>query len=449
MRKTGVHIIVIIFLCSLTTALWGQDYKKMRRELKEKQSNTRSEIQDLTQQINQFQERLDLAEKKYERLYKQYENLKRIIALQDQKIRKLDEEQNHIREEISIIENEITQNEQHLEQLVENYKETLTYIYKHGRSTQLALIFSSASINQMLIRSHYLSKFEDYREKQAEQIREKQKELKLNREQLEITRQKNKTILAEIKDEKELQEEKRAEQKKNVALLRENKEEIQKELKEKQRQREKLDNTLTSLVLEEERIRKAQEERIREQEAERKRKLAEANTIENSELREQEIAKYSEPVTGAEEGYLNDSRLAEIEKAFESKKGSLSWPVRSGTISEHFGRRRHPVYGTVTPNLGIEIVTKPKEEVRVVHPGKVIAIQPFPGYGDVVMVQHGRFITAYGNLSRVLVRQNAILEKGDIIGLSGDETSAKGESLFFLVRENNTNLDPEKWLSSK
>ena len=136
-------------------------------------------------------------------------------------------------------------------------------------------------------------------------------------------------------------------------------------------------------------------------------------------------------------------------ESFAQNKGELPWPVESSTISEHFGRKRHPVYGTVTPNLGIEIVTKPRAPVKAVHPGYVIAVQPFPGYGDVVLVKHGRFITAYGNLSQVSVRDGTILDQGEQVGLAGDQDSTKGESVFFLVREDNKNLDPENWLRKK
>ncbi len=45
-----------------------------------------------------------------------------------------------------------------------------------------------------------------------------------------------------------------------------------------------------------------------------------------------------------------------------------------------------------------------------------------------------------------MVTQRKIVQQGDIIGLSGDSDSPKGESLFFLIRENNKNLDPEEWL---
>ena len=438
--------IMFLLLCSITPAK-GQDYKKMREEIIQKQRNTRAEIIELNNQIDEFQERLNLAEQKYDRLLRQYENLKRVIALQEQKISKLELEQQQIQEEISLTAREIIQNEQQLKELTERYEKTLSYVYKHGRASQLALIMSSASINQMLVRSHYLDKFETYRQDQARQLNNTRQRLVQNKEQLEQGKEKNKAVLAEIQAEKEEQIEKRRLQEKNVAILRSDRQQIQERLGEVQRQKDKLNNVLTSLILEEERVRKEQEARIRRMEEARRQRLAEARAIVDEEERAREVARYSKPIPSA--GFMDEATLSEIEQSFAAAKGKLPWPVDSSTISERFGRRRHPIYGTITPNLGIEIVTKSQDPVRVIHDGLVIAILPMTGFGDVVVVKHGKFFTAYGNLSRVLTREQAHLSEGEIIGLAGDENSARGESVFFMVRENNTNLDPEDWIVEK
>ena len=161
-------------------------------------------------------------------------------------------------------------------------------------------------------------------------------------------------------------------------------------------------------------------------------------------LKVEEVKKYSEPIEL--EDYLDSDRMKEIETGFASSKGELPWPVDSRTIAEHFGTKRHPVFGTKTSNLGIEIVADSASTVRAVHPGQVINVMPVPSYGDVVFVKHGHFITAYGNLSQIQVRNREIIRQGDVIGLSGTSTSPKGETLFFLIRKNNETLDPEEWL---
>lgn len=449
MKKTSSLIAIIICFLVTPDLLFGQsavmqEFKELRENVVEKQKNTRAEIERLNRQIEQFEQRLQRADEKYEALYQKYQNLKQLIALQDEKLTQLQQEQSQIQEEISITTESLEAKRAELERLIENYKETLSYLYKHGRTSQLALLFSASSVNQMLIRSFYLEKFNTYREQQAREIRQAEKELEQTKEQLVKAQEKNEEVLAEIKEEKQKLAQKKKQQEKNVALLRENREEINKKLKEVQQQKDNLNSTLTDLIRREEEIRRAQEQKLRQLEAERQKKLAAAKKIENDAKREAEIEKYSEPIKL--DNYMDSNKMEEIENRFASNKGNLPWPVDSRTIAEHFGNKVHPVYGTKTPNLGVEIVTDAQSSVKAVHDGYVMNIYPVPGYGDMILVKHGRFITAYGNLSEILVRKNEVLSQGDILGLSGDEDSPKGESLFFLIRENNENLDPENWL---
>ncbi|MDV7400486.1 peptidoglycan DD-metalloendopeptidase family protein, partial [Arthrospira platensis SPKY1] len=95
---------------------------------------------------------------------------------------------------------------------------------------------------------------------------------------------------------------------------------------------------------------------------------------------------------------------------------------------------------------GVDISAKSGSPVRVIHDGLVFRTIPMAGYGDVVFVKHGKYITAYGNLSRIQVRENTLVRAGEVIGLSGDKDSTKGEILFFMIRESNQYLNPEEWI---
>ncbi|MDZ7683449.1 MAG: peptidoglycan DD-metalloendopeptidase family protein [Fodinibius sp.] len=453
MKKFCICIAVLVGLLGSATAGLAQqsgvmdEFKEMREKVVQKQQNTRAEIEQLNNQIQKYEQRLKQADEKYESLYSKYQNLKNLIALQDQKLKKLQREQSQIKEEISVTTQSLEKKQEQLTQLIENYKETLDYLYKHGRTSQLALIFSSSSVNQMLVRAFYLEKFNNYREQQVQEIRDTEKELKQTKQQLEQAQKKNKQVLAEIQQQKQQLAQKKQQQERNVELLRENREEIKQNLKQVQQQKKELNSTLTELSRKEKEIRQAQEQRLQQLEQERKKKLAAAKNIEDDAKRAREVKKYSEPIKM--ENFVDAEKMEKIEKRFAGNKGNLPWPVDSRTIAEHFGNKRHPVYGTVTPNLGIEIVTDPESSVKVVHDGYVIDVLPVPSYGDVVFVKHGHFITAYGNLSQITVRKSQVLEQGDVIGFSGDSDSPKGESLFFLIRKNNQNLDPEKWLQNE
>ena len=438
-------LLLVLLLLPLALAQ-AQNYEEMRTELNEKQKQTRQEIASLQQQISSYQERLTEAEKKYDRVYKQFKNLTKEIALRDALIEKRKEELNHIVEQINLTEKRYQQKEQELEKLIAEYEKTLTYVYQHGRSSDMALLLTAKSFNQMLIRSYYLDKFEEHRQQQAAAIDSAKTELAKTRDALEKQKSEKESVLAKIEQEQQKLQERKNQQEEYVTKLREDRTQLKNKLDEVRKQAKVLNNTLTQLVLREEQVRKAQIERRRRLEEERKRRLAAAKKIKDEQKRKVEVAKYSEPID--EEDYLDESALANIEQSFAKSKGELPWPAK-GVISEEFGTRVHPVYGTRITNHGIEIATKPRSTVRVIHDGYVSAIRPIPGYGDVVLINHGRFKTAYGNLSQVMVRKNRQLRAGDIIGLSGDTNSPRGETVFFMIREKDTNLNPEKWIVSK
>ncbi len=428
----------------------AQNYRQLRETILQQQAQTRTEIEQIDALINQYERRLNQARQKYDEIYEQYENINRLLALQEQKLTSLRKERDQISEEISVTERKLQEQQEKLKTLIEDYKDTMRYLYQNGRTSQLALILSSASVNQMMVRNYYLKKFETFREEQANEIRQTQADLKESRQQLNEAAIRNDEILAEIKTETKNLEEKEKQQETNVKLLRLDREKIQEKLTENRQQKEDLNNTLSTLIAREEEMRKAEQARIEGQREEQQENLAL-----NEEPENEEDNAPAEPAPSAnrnysgETGYINDEELADIETAFASQKGKLPWPVQSSTISEHFGRRRHPIYGTVTPNLGIEIVTQARQEVQVVNDGYVFEVRPIAGYGDVVFVSHGKYKTAYGNLSRVLVRKNTILKKGDLVGYAGDQNSTRGEAVFFMLRDGSQNVDPEDWLIDK
>ncbi len=439
-------IYIAVFLCGVIAVepALAQDYEQMREEILERQEHTRFEIQQLDALILKYSQRLARANRKYNEVFEEFQKLERALALQKDKIAELEKKQGQIEKEIDVTEKKQARQEKRLKELIENYKETLRYLYKNGRSSRLALILAAESLNQMIVRNYYLKEFETYREKQVAEIKETQKELKLSKQQLKAAHEKNEEVLAAITLEKEKLEEKKQRQQSNVRLLRQDREQIKANLQQRKQEKAEFDQTLAALIEREEEIRQARLERIRQREAERQRKLAEAKTIEDEAAREREVERYSTPIMPA--GFISEERLNEIEDAFASKKGELPWPVESHTVSKHFGRYRHPVSGTYTRNRGIEIVTEPGAPVKVVHPGQVFAVQPIIGYGNVVFVNHGHYLTAYGNLSRIAVRKSSVLEAGDVVGYSGTAGSERGATVFFMLRGGDENLDPEKWL---
>lgn len=402
--------LLILFAVLISDACFGQaTYEQRRAEIKEQQQDTRSEIELLEQQIQVYRGRLHRATERYDDMYTQYQELTRLIAVQDEKIRRMQREQQQIAEELRLIEGNITELQLQLNGLIEQYQNILTYLYKHGRTTEIALILTSSSINQLLIRSHYLSRFDQFRNEQESAIRAKQYEYELARQDLDSVRQRNEASLSEIQVQKDELSEREEQQKRNVELLQGDIYNWEQQLAQKEEERRQLDEILTELI-------------------------------------EEEEALGSEGSPSMRLAAVSNEELLAFETTFSDSRGQLPWPVDNGTIIEGFGERVHPVFRTTTPNLGIDIAAPGGSQVKVVNDGYVFRVQPVTGYGDMVMIRHGRYITVYGNLSNVFVSRGDVLRQGEVIGLSGDENSIRGEVLFFVVRDGSTNVNPENWI---
>ena len=417
---------------------FGQTYEEKRQELLQKQTNTRAEINVLDARIKTYEQRIDQTQNQETQFFQQYQEVNRLISLQDDKLGNLENEQSQIQEEIALTEGEIELREKELKQLIDNYKEILLYTYKNGRTTNLELLVTSKSINQMLIRSYYLQKLEEQKEKQARQIKIRQGELEEVKGDLEQSHLKNELVLEEIRDEKVKLGDQQTVQLRNIERIKVDRTNLLEKLRQDRNQLEDLTSNFNNLI--------AEEERIRQRENERLAALANARNINNAARRAEEIAKYSTPTTS---NFVTDETLASFEQTFSVLKGKLPWPVNSTTVSQKFGITRNPIYGTNTEHPGISIVADPGSEVRAVSDGQVFAILPSSGFGDVVYVKHGTYYTAYGNLSQINISNGAVVQAGTVLGLSGTNTSFLGEVLFFMVRKNRTDLNPEEWLQAK
>lgn len=410
-RAIIIFIGLLIFTVDIATA--QENYEQRRDLIVERQNETRSQIERLREQISSYTERLGFASEQYDQMYQQFREMERVITLQQEQVRQMNREQQQITEEIQLVEENLKTQEEKLKRLIDEYKQTLIFLYKNGRSTELALLLSSESLNQLLVRSYYLGKFDEYQQEQVQQIELVQRDLEQSKIDLQETQSRNEVALSNIREETESLRERRASQNRNVVALRQDRDNLQEQIAVREQQLTELSETLDNLIAEEATIRREEAAGIR---------------------------------TVRAEGLPSDEELLAIASAFRESKGQLPWPIDNGTVTQRFGVRTHPVSGTRTNNPGIEINAPARSTVKVVNNGYVMGTQNIPPYGDSVLVHHGGFYTVYGNMSEIFVRKNQVLSNGDVIGLSGDEDSLMGEVLFFVVREGSQFVNPEEWL---
>jgi septal ring factor EnvC (AmiA/AmiB activator) len=134
-----------------------------------------------------------------------------------------------------------------------------------------------------------------------------------------------------------------------------------------------------------------------------------------------------------------------LSNEFASNKGRLPWPVE-GTVVGRFGRHYHPVYKNVQlpQNNGVTLVVQRGAQVKAVFNGVVKQIVVVPGYNQCILVQHGEYFTFYCKMGSVAVKAGDKVKTGDVLGHVA--TGPDGTQLHFQLWKGRDPQDPEKWL---
>lgn len=120
------------------------------------------------------------------------------------------------------------------------------------------------------------------------------------------------------------------------------------------------------------------------------------------------------------------------------------WPVAQGWPTMQFGEGR----GASGSHTGIDVAAQTGTPIRAVADGRVVSAALDDQFGNLVEIDHGRRLsTRYGHCSRLVVRAEQIVKKGDIIayvGSTGRVTT--GPHLHFEVLKNGRLVDPNTYL---
>ena len=85
------------------------------------------------------------------------------------------------------------------------------------------------------------------------------------------------------------------------------------------------------------------------------------------------------------------------------------------------------------------------EPIHAINGGKVItAGSNIPGYGNSILLEHeDKFLSFYGHLMQILVKEGDSVSKGQVIALLG-KTEASSPMLRFQLRHRNKLIDPSE-----
>ncbi len=120
------------------------------------------------------------------------------------------------------------------------------------------------------------------------------------------------------------------------------------------------------------------------------------------------------------------------------KKAFLKVPFRfSPRVSSGFSYSRyHPILKRRRPHLGIDFAAPRGTPVLASANGTVTFAGRKGGFGNLVKLRHPNgFQTAYGHLSRILVKAGRKVAQGDVIGRVGSTGLATGPHLDYRVQD--------------
>jgi septal ring factor EnvC (AmiA/AmiB activator) len=136
-----------------------------------------------------------------------------------------------------------------------------------------------------------------------------------------------------------------------------------------------------------------------------------------------------------------------LAKSFELNKGKLPWPVSRGVVIQRFGTQPHPVVKTAKiKSNGIVIATEKSSKVKTVFKGQVLSVLKFRGSNPTILIQHGNYISAYKNLSKVFVSKGNTVESGQTIGEVFTSKPNGQSTIQFSIFKKTTPLDPLFWI---
>ena len=400
MRKL-LTILALLAVCALPAA--GQ--KTSMKKLESQRAQLEKDIALLNRKLEQNSKNKSAALSSLSLLRSKIKAREKLIAGCDQTLAVLDDS-------IAVVQMEMNRLQQRHDTLSYYYGRLIRGAYKNRDSRLWYMyILSSESIGQGLKRAGYLRGMSAQLSTQALRIRETSARLAVEKERLGGLRKEEAAMRKKVVGERSRLKGEEADANKLVNQLGKDRKKFQRELQEKNRQKEALNRKIADLI-------------------------------------RQESQKASKGASGKKSSGGKTTSTAvdtKLSNEFAANKGRLPWPVE-GAIVEHFGKHHQPVYTNVElpQNNGVTLAVRPGAQAKAVFNGKVTQIVVLPGYNQCVLVNHGAYFTLYSKLRSVSVKVGENVTTGQVVGTVD---TIGGEDLFhFELWKGSTPQNPEGWL---
>lgn len=188
--------------------------------------------------------------------------------------------------------------------------------------------------------------------------------------------------------------------------------------------------------------------------------------------KEQELNAYDRKISTGEQSIdeyeadikAQDELIAALEKAVEDEKkrilassgkvltydgGTFKFPLASYTrVSDDYGMRMHPTLHVQQFHNGVDLASPTGTAIYAAYDGIVVAADYSSTMGNYVMIDHGGGLyTIYMHASKLYVKKDDVVARGNTIAAVGSTGRTTGPHLHFSVRLNGEYVSPWNYIS--
>lgn len=396
-RKNTIVLLLLLFVCSLNA--------QNKKQLEAKRKKLQTEIK----QINRL---LSKTKKSEKTVLSQLSDINKKINIHQDIIDNIKKESVIYITEIDKNQKKVTTIEQQLTKLKKDYTKTVVSSYKNkSKNSRLLFLLSSKDFLQAYKRLKYMNQYAEYRRnKAAEILIKKAKIIKLNDSILLKKQVKDSLINIQLKERKIVDVQKKNKEK----LLRKVKNKESKylaQIKSKQKQERAYNKKLENLIV--------------------------------------KVIKKSNKKTGKKsKGFVLTKVAKKLASSFTKNKGKLPAPVEKGYVSRYFGQRSHETMKKIkVKSSGWFYTTSKNAKARAVFNGTVKAIMLSKNTKlKTLIIQHGNYVTVYGNLENLLVSEGDKVKTKQQIGTVHTDATTGKTILKFQLWKDAKAQNPSGWM---
>lgn len=403
-KITGCLILAAVLLCTAgEPRVWATNMSEITSDsIREMES----QIDNAQNERDQLKNSLSDIKKLVQQLEKEKKDLKGYVAKLDENMALIEQKIADLKMQIANKEADIEEAQRQLEHALEveaNQYETMSsrikFSYERGENYLLEMLMGSTSFADFLNRSYYMEQVADFDNQMLESFIQTREYVELCKAQLE----QDKAYLDEAKNGVE------NEQAALEALM-----------KEKEQELNAYDQRISS-----------GEQSIEEYEADLKAR--------------------DELISALEKAVEDEKKriLASSGKVLTYDGGAFKFPLASYTrVSDDYGMRMHPTLFVQQFHNGVDFASPKGTAIYAAYDGIVVAADYSSTMGNYVMIDHGGGLyTIYMHASKLYVKKDDVVARGNTIAAVGSTGRSTGNHLHFSVRLDGEYVSPWNYIS--